>query len=435
MPKKYLDKNVYDAAIERYNYIFDHFEHIYVSLSAGKDSSLTIQLLNHVAQQRDRTFDVMFIDYEAQYKATIDHVYELEELSNIDNFYHIAWNFKANNASSVFDRFWYPWNEDFEEVWLRELPADSINIHDHPEKFDEYFTDNLFLRGLFKAFAEWYKDINKTNKVANLQGIRADESLNRFRAIAKGKNMYKDKVWTTDNFNGVYSVYPIYDFSTEDVWGCYAKHDFKYNQIYELMYKSGISIHEQRIAQPFGLRQKDSLDQWAKLEPETWEKLVNRVSGANFGALYAKTTLMGHNGTEKPSHLSWQEYTVFLLESLGLYSEDLEWHYFRKIRHYINHYIEEERINHFEEIPNKIDKQTVIEEIGRENGRWIQWKRIARCIERNDFALTGCNYGITKADKRDMRKLKEKWGDLLGIPTRTKPMRKLKEELKDDKKS
>jgi len=430
--KIYKDTNVLDEAMKRYEIIFNNFDRVYISLSAGKDSSVAIQLLNIVAKSMNRKFDVMFIDYEAQYKGTIDHANELKNLSNIDNFYHICWNFKANNASSVFNRFWYPWNEDYKKLWVRKMPKDSINIHNYPDKFDLYFKEDLFLRGLFKAFAEWYKDINSTDKVANIQGIRADESLNRFRAIAFGKNTYQDINWSTDNFNGVYSFYPLYDFSTEDIWGCVAKFNFLYNEVYELMYKAGISIHEQRIAQPFGLGQKDSLNQWAILEPETWNKLVNRVSGANFGALYAKTSLMGRNGSEKPDHMNWEQYTVFLLGSLGLYCKDLEDHYYRKIKHYIDHYIEENRIKHHSEIPDEIDKKTVIEKIGRENGRWIQWKRIAKCIEKNDFALTGCNYGITIADKQDMKKLKNKWGKFLGIQENTKVMKTLKEELDNE---
>jgi predicted phosphoadenosine phosphosulfate sulfurtransferase len=432
MGKIYTDKNVYDAAIERINLIFDEFEHIYLSLSGGKDSSALAQLMNQVAIKRNRTFDIMFIDYEAQYEATINHIYELKKLSNIKNFYHICWSFKANNATSVFDRFWYPWDEKYKKKWVRKLPKDSINKNNHPEDFEKYFVNDLFLRGMFEAFTNWYKHINKTNKVANLQGIRADESLNRFRAIALGKNMYKKLYWSTDNFNGCYSFYPIYDWSTQDIWGCVSKYDFSYNHIYELMFKSGMSIHESRIAQPFGLSQKNSLNQWAKFEPDTWEKIVNRVSGANFGALYAKTTLLGNNGTEKPNHMTWEQYTVFLLESLGLYCNELEKHYYRKIRIYIDHYIKEGRIKLQSEIPDEIDKKTVKETIGRENGRWIQWKRIAKCIEKNDFALTGCNYGITKADKNDMRNLKSKWKELLSIPTNTKEMARLKEEIENE---
>lgn len=430
MGKVYLDKNVFDACVERINYVFDEFNHIFISLSGGKDSSVLSQIINLVAKERKRTFDIMFVDYEAQYQATIDHIYELKNLSNIDKFYHICWSMKASNNNSIFQRFWYPWNEDYKDIWVREMPEDSINIHN--SIFGDYFEQGLFLRGIFKRFADWYKDYHKTDKIANFIGIRADESMNRFRAIAFGKEKYKDKKYSTHIGKGTYNFYPIYDWSTEDIWLSVHRYDFYYNQVYEMLWKSGLSIHEQRIAQPYGLRQKTSLDQWAKLEPETWHKIVNRVAGANFGNVYCKTSLLGHNGTEKPNHLSWQEYTVFLLESIGLYSPDLMQHYIRKIKIYFDHYKKERGVS-IKDIPDEISKDEVIKEKGRENGRWIQWKRLAKCIEKNDFVMTGCNYGMTKDDKKDMTKLKEKWGKLLGIQTDTKPMRKLHEELFNEK--
>lgn len=426
--KVYLDQNVYEAFCNRMNFIFDEFDHIYLSLSGGKDSSVLLQLANNVAKERGRTIDVMFVDYEAQYTATIDHIYELKKLSNIGEFYHLALHFKANNASSVFRRFWYPWDPKEKSNWVRELPNDAITSKNHP--FGDLYHSDLFLRGLFKMFSTWYKSKHKTEKVANLIGLRSDESMNRFRAMAFGKNLYQNKNYSTDIGGGIFNFYPIYDFSTEDIWHSVFKFDLKYNQVYEMLWKNGVSIHDQRIAQPYGLMQMNSLDQWSILEPQTWAKVVNRVSGANFAGLYSKTTLLGQNGTSKPDHMTYEEYTIFLLESLGLYSKELMHHYYKKIKIYFDHYIEEGRIKSLHEIPEEIDKQTVIREKGRENGRWIQWKRIAKCVEKNDFALTGCNYGITLQDKKDMQNLKEKWGKLLGLEEhKTKQMIELSKEI------
>lgn len=65
MPKKYLEKNVLEAAIERLEIIFNNFENIYFSVSGGKDSSVMVQLANKVAKRLNKKFDVLYIDLEA----------------------------------------------------------------------------------------------------------------------------------------------------------------------------------------------------------------------------------------------------------------------------------------------------------------------------------------------------------------------------------
>ena len=44
MPKIYNDKNVYEAAMERFDIIFTEFNDYYFSVSGGKDSSIMLQL-------------------------------------------------------------------------------------------------------------------------------------------------------------------------------------------------------------------------------------------------------------------------------------------------------------------------------------------------------------------------------------------------------
>ena len=46
-------------------------------LVGGKDSSVMVQLANRVAQEMEKKFDVLYIDFEAQYRYTIEHIYEL----------------------------------------------------------------------------------------------------------------------------------------------------------------------------------------------------------------------------------------------------------------------------------------------------------------------------------------------------------------------
>lgn len=48
------DKNVYEAAKERLNFLFDEFEDIYVSVSGGKDSTVALNMTLEVARERNQ---------------------------------------------------------------------------------------------------------------------------------------------------------------------------------------------------------------------------------------------------------------------------------------------------------------------------------------------------------------------------------------------
>lgn len=285
MAKKYLEKNVLDAAIERLEIIFQNFNNIYFSFSGGKDSSVMIQLANKVAEKMNKKFDVLFIDLEAQYRYTIEHVEELKQLSQIRDFYHITLPIALRNAVSVLQPKWICWEEESKHLWVRNMPQDSINIHNCPfpwfkkgEEFEEFIVQ----------FAGWYQEKYK-EKVACGIGIRTDESLNRFRTIAfqDKKITFQQYHWTTklkvsEKHIDVYNFYPIYDWTAEDIWGAVSKLDFKFNYTYELMYKNGVSIYEQRLCQPYGDDQRNGLDQFKALEYETWSKVLNRVNRCEF---------------------------------------------------------------------------------------------------------------------------------------------------------
>ena len=56
MAKKYLEKNVLEAALERLEIILSNFENVYFSVSGGKDSSVMIQLANMVGKKLNKKF-------------------------------------------------------------------------------------------------------------------------------------------------------------------------------------------------------------------------------------------------------------------------------------------------------------------------------------------------------------------------------------------
>lgn len=399
------------ASKKRLSYIFDHFENVYFSVSGGKDSGIMVQLANQIAIEKNKKFDLFILDIEANYTMTRHFLEELKTLPAVNKVYHFCLPFYEDNNISIFQPQWIMWNPKEKPKWVQTLPKDAITIdkldkellelyhksHGNPDRFCRYFL-------------KWYYKQNHSLPTACGIGIRTQESLHRYNAIFKGTNKYKNIMWINHYETKTYNFYPIYDWKVEDIWGAVSKYDFSYNQVYEEFYKLGIPLTQMRICQPFGMQQRKGLKQFAAIEPEIWEKVVNRVSGSNFGAMYSKTSLLGYNKTSKPKHLSWEEYAVFMLESLGLYSPGLRDHYYRKISILMNYY---EKNFHMgvKDIPQEASRKEWL----HDERLWHNWKGIARAIEKNDFALTSRNYSLTKEDEKELYALHSEFQKFLGL--------------------
>ena len=52
--KIYKNKNVYEATVERLNFIFDEFDKVCISFSGGKDSGVVLNMAIDIARARGR---------------------------------------------------------------------------------------------------------------------------------------------------------------------------------------------------------------------------------------------------------------------------------------------------------------------------------------------------------------------------------------------
>ena len=69
MAKKYLEKDVLQASLERLEIILTEFDNVYLSVSGGKDSSVMVQLANIVAKKVNKKFDVLFYRFRGTIQA------------------------------------------------------------------------------------------------------------------------------------------------------------------------------------------------------------------------------------------------------------------------------------------------------------------------------------------------------------------------------
>jgi Co-activator of prophage gene expression ibrA len=432
--KKYLEKNVYEALQDRLKFIFDNFDNIYVSFSGGKDSGL---LLNMVLSYKRRNkiakkIGVFHQDFEAQYQTTTDFVSRMFEnnLRDIEPYW-VCLPMGSRCAVSNYQMYWYPWDPDKEELWVRPMPKMPYIINMDKNPFD-FYRYKMVQEDLYAEFGEWYSR-QKKGKTICLLGIRADESLNRYRAYANDrKTIMQGNQWTTKMGENWWNAYPIYDWTTKDVWIANGKFDYDYNRIYDLFWKAGLSISQMRVASPYHESAKESLNLYRVLEPATWVRVVSRVQGANFGAIYGSSHALGARKIELPPGHTWRSYVKFLLATLP---EAMRRNYIEKFKTSIRFWwkkggvVDEEAIKELEACnypirhngkSNYKSNKEKIAFLGTPDHTddikstidIPSWKRMAVCILKNDHLCKYMGFSQTQKQNQRQKELMEKYKKL-----------------------
>jgi predicted phosphoadenosine phosphosulfate sulfurtransferase len=400
--KRSLGIDVLAAARQRISWAFDAFPRIYLSGPSGKDSSVMMHLVCQEARRRGRRVGVLYLDLEAQYTLTIDHVREMFELyADCIDPYWVALPLHLRNAVSQLSPYWVCWDPAAEPLWVRTREPDSIA---DPARF-QFYRHAMEFEEFVEEFGAWYAN---DQACCCFVGIRATESLNRWRAIAKRrKSRLEGRQYTTWRGDNLVNVYPVYDWRTEDIWTYVGRERAVYNRIYDGMYKAGLSVHQMRICQPYGDDQRRGLNLFHVLEPLTWTRVVARVAGANQGALYAgkRGNVLGNGHVDLPSGHTWQSFVEFLLDSMPSAEAD---NYRDKIAVFIRWWLVKFGLPMTEDdVPELADKHR----------RQPTWRRVAKVILRNDFLCKGLSFSQQRSTdssfdryKKIMRERRARWG-------------------------
>ena len=370
--KKYQEYNVLQASKNRISQVFDDFEKIYISFSGGKDSSVMTHLVMEEAIKRNKKVALLIIDLEAQYNDTIKHIEAMVELykDNIE-LHWFCGELLLRNAVSNFQPRWIAWDEEKKDIWVRQKPelASDLNQYD-------FYIPKMEFEEFMVLFGKWYSNYGEY-KTAVFIGIRADESLHRYRAIASDKKglMHNNYKWTTKISQNLFNIYPLYDWKTEDIWIFHGKHRDKiHNAVYDKMNMAGVKLSQQRLCQPYGDDQRRGLWLYHILEPETWYKLINRVNGVNSGALYIqeKGNMTGYHKITKPENHTWESFCNLLLMTMPKKTRE---HYRLRFKKFISGWNDRGYVNIPQEAPDELEAKC-----------WApSWRRMCKCILRNDY--------------------------------------------------
>lgn len=327
--------------------------------------------------------------------------------------------------------YWYPWDDTKEELWVRPMPKGDyvINLDNNPVTT---YTYKMAQESLAKQFGKWFSETHEGNTVI-LLGVRADESLSRYSGIINKRYGYKDQCYITSLFKRCWSASPIYDWSVSDVWTANYRFSYDYNKLYDLFFKAGLPLSKMRVASPFNDAAVESLNLYRVIEPATWNRLVGRVKGVNFGALYGKTKAMGYGKVTLPEGYTWESYTKFLLSTLP---PRLRNSYIRKFVTSIDFWhktggglsqetIDELRQKGYNITLNGVSNYTLkrhpkvifVDKIPDHTDDIVttrdipSWKRMCLCILKNDHLCKSMGFGITREQQALVNAIREKYGN------------------------
>ncbi len=316
LPRKTVDADVYTLACERTAYLFDNFDHVLIWFSGGKDSTAVLQVALDVAHsdprfERHLPLRVLHQDEEAIPYETEEYVRRIAQRPDVDLEWYCL-PLRHRNACSRSSPWWWPWAPESRDQWCRPLPPEAITeLAGFPIYPQEARLSAPDANGLFAG--------PERGNTAMLFGIRAQESLTRARAVQRiggqeGLN-YVIKLDGGTSHGNLFKAYPVYDWTTQDVWTAPAQFGWDYNSAYDRMEMAGVGHSIQRCSPAFGEEPLQKLYTYAQCFPEVWDKMIDRVPGVGAAVRYALTELYSYRDRPaKPPGLPWPEFIRHYLE-------------------------------------------------------------------------------------------------------------------------
>jgi predicted phosphoadenosine phosphosulfate sulfurtransferase len=321
----------------------------------------------------------------------------LNEYSDVVEPYWFQVPMTTWNGCSQIEPLWTAWDSSKKDLWVRE--KDKLAIREGMSV--PFYYQGMTFEEFTELFAAWYSQ-GKT--CGAFIGIRAGESLNRFRTIARDKPTLGGKKFTTNVVGDCWNVYPIYDWRTSDIWTYNSKFQKRYNRLYDRMHQAGMTIHQMRIDEPFGDTQRQSLWLYQIIEPDLWAKMVARVAGANTGSMYGEESgnILGNRYIRLPEGHTWKTFAELLLETMPPSTSE---HYKNKIAIYIRWYSTR---GYPEGIPDQADYRL------ETYNKAPSWRKVCKTLLRNDYWCRGLGFSPTKSTAYDkymklMKKRRDEW--------------------------
>lgn len=274
MQKALTGRNVFDETLARLIDLYQSPHRVVISFSGGKDSTVLLELAIKAARSVGRLpIDVSMLDEEIIADRTVEYVLRVANRPEV----RFHWIYDIQAYANLLDRthpFFWTFDPLCPDQWVHPLPTIAKRI-------DLDNTDGRIAPSSFPhpQGVENGGDI----ELYQVAGVRAQESPGRLvGTVSRGGHISKQL-----SENGSRSVWPLYDWTTADVWRAIVENKWAYNRAYDDMLRAGVSKRHLRLGPPtmtvVGIKLLPLL---AKAWPNWFAKLGTRLPSVRSALTY-----------------------------------------------------------------------------------------------------------------------------------------------------
>jgi predicted phosphoadenosine phosphosulfate sulfurtransferase len=257
--------SVLDAARIRMRNIYDQFDTVAVQVSGGKDSTAVLLLAREIQEERGLgPVKVIFRDEEMVSPTVVTYMEWLREQPWVEMEWYVL---------PIGQEIWVLGRREYVLLWSQKRAQEGRLVRDIPPWAITAESFGLDPGKPIPQSIDVYTMQGKEGKVAFVTGVRANESMVRYRSLVqKLHENYIVRPYKLSKKIPLWFAKPIYDWTTDDVFKYITEQDFPYCEYYDLATLTGSNT---RVGIPLHSVAIRRIGDVVATEPEFYDRLVD----------------------------------------------------------------------------------------------------------------------------------------------------------------